>query len=485
MRPAALEADRVREEGHELPVAARAEVVVAGGGASGMCAAIAAARAGARTACIESGGFLGGVATGSLMAAFVSSSWATGIAAELIERLARRGAAPAWDPRDKGRTGTTPFDPECLKEEALDLMLDARATPLFHRLVVAPVMAGDRVRGVVVEGKSGRAAVLADVVVDCTGDADIAAAAGAPCTMGRESDHLTRPIALLFRLGGLDVRRIARYVEENPEEVQPQHRHGTHLRAGGENVISRISGFYRLVDRAKAAGELWPECHYFRLENLWVERGTAVCNTTRVYRVDGTSPDDLTRAEIEARRQIRLLVAFARRHVPGCENAFLIDVAPRLGVRETRRILARRTVTDEDAYGDAVFDDAVVTMDAKLVKRPVPPELDVHMPDPIEGSEKDLLERYPERVPRERHRYQIPYRALLPQGLDGLLVAGRAIGVSHLIDSSTRNMFMAMRLGQTAGVAAALAAGAGVSPAEVAVSRLREVLLSQGVSAGW
>jgi len=466
------------EEQRRTAVSRRADVIVAGGGPAGLTAAIAAARAGADVILVEQSSFLGGVATGAMMAALVGSHWAAGIGLELIDAMAGRGGAPKWD-GTPGRTATTPFDPEVFKDAALEMAQQAGVRLCFYTYACAPIVIDGAVKGLLTEGKSGREAMLADVVVDCTGDADLAAQAGAPVTKGRESDHKMRPFALLFRLGGLDVERIQQYVQENPSELQPQYRTGTKLSVGDEHVISRISGFYNLVEEAKRRGELSSECHYFRLENLWVERGTAICNTTRIYNVDGTNPDDLTQGELEGRRQIGNLVKFARRSIPGCENAFVIDTAPRMGVRETRRIIGRYVLTDEDAYGDAQFPDAIMRIESNLVQRPVPKELDVHMPEPIEGSPQDLLERDPDRVPRERHSYDIPYRCLLPQGVDGLLVAGRTISVSHRIDGTTRNMLVCMRVGQAAGAGAALASQKGLSPADVDSGSLQDVLRQQ------
>ncbi|MGE5597991.1 MAG: FAD-dependent oxidoreductase [Bacteroidota bacterium] len=473
--------DKVIEGARETGVLRKADVVVAGGGPAGLAAAVAAARAGAKVVLIERDAFLGGVATGSMMAALVGSGWATGVGLELMDRLADMGGAPKWDSAP-GRTGTTPFDPEVFKDAALEMIHEAGVDLLLHTWAAEPIVVEGKAMGVMTQSKSGRQAVLGKVVIDCTGDADLAAAAGASCLKGRESDHRMRPFALLFRLGGLDIPKIVQYVSENPEELQPQFRTGTLLKVGDEEVITRVSGFYKLVETAKMHGGLYPECHYFRLEDLWVNRGTAICNTTRIYYVDGTNVNDLTKGQIEGRKQIRKLIAFARKYIPGCENAFLIDTAPSMGVRETRRIVGEYSLTDEDAYSDARFEDAITTMHESLVRRPRPANLDIHMPDPIEGSPQDLIERFPERVPRESHSYQIPFRALLPKGIDGLLVAGRAISVSHMIDSTTRLMLICMRTGQAAGAAAALSARKGISPRRLDYAELRSILVGQGMA---
>lgn len=469
----------VLEKEKKLAVLATADVVVAGGGPAGFVAAIAAARVGASVVLLEDKGYLGGVATAVMMTALVGSSWSRGISRELMDRMADAGGAPRWEP-EKRTNQTTPFDAECFKETALSMCLEAGVQLFLYTRACAPYEEGGVVKGVITESKKGRTVVLARQVIDCTGDADLAAQAGAQMMVGRETDGAMRPFAMLFRLGGMDIPKLLEYVRENPDELQPQHTHDTMQSAGGEPLVTRVSGFYKLVEQAKAADDLYDHIYYFRLETLWPERGVAICNATRIYHVDGTDPADLTRGEIEARRQIRKLVSFARKYIPGCENAFLLDVAPAMGVRETRRIVGDIYVTDEDAYADAQYEDTIMTIQSGLVPREMRKQLDVHMPDPIEGSDQDLLEKHPDRVPREPHTFQLPFRMMVPKGIDNLLVAGRTVSVSHMIDGSTRNMIPCMIFGQAAGVGAALCALHGYSTHAVPVEALRTELTRQG-----
>jgi len=474
-----IDAHTVVEPPKELPVIDRAEVLVAGGGASGFAAAVASGRAGAKTLLVEDRSSLGGVATAAMMNALVASRSSRGIALELMDRMAAAGGAPKWEPELR-INGTTPFDVECFKEAALAMCLEAGVSVRLYTRACELILVNGKAAGAVVESKAGRGAVLADAVVDCTGDADLAARAGAPVSKGRESDHKMRPFALLFQMGGLDIEKIAAYVRDRPDQLQPQHTRDTRHNVGREEVITRISGFYDLVERAKAAGDLYDGIHYFRLETLWVNRGTATCNTTRIYNVDGTDPADLTRGEIEGREQIRRVLAFARKYVPGCENAYLLGVSPALGVRETRRILGEYFLTTEDAYADKHFDDAVMTLKMDLPPIDLIKELDVHMPEPIEGSDRDLLEKHPDKMPGEPHEYQVPYRALIPRNVGGLLVAGKTISVSHLIDGYTRNMIPCMCFGQIAGTAAALCARRDCEPAALDIIDLKNELIRQG-----
>ena len=467
------------EESRELPIITT-DVVVAGGGASGFVAAIAAARAGAKVTLVEGRTFLGGVATQAMMAALVAGRAADGISRELIDEMTKLGGAPSYI--EERKVDTIPFDPEAFKHAALEMVLNAGIQLLFYTNVCGPIVINGETKGIVIENKAGRSAIMAKQTVDCTGDADLAYRAGVPCDFGRPSDNKTRPLTLIFRLGNIDVNKMVDYVEKYPEEIQPQYRGSNRLTFNGdEKVIQRISGFYKLVEEAKANGDLYDEIYYFRLENLQIDRRIAYCNTVRVYYLNGTKAEDLTKAEIEARRKIQKIYQFAKKYIPGCENSFIIDLASSLGVRETRRIVGEYQVTDEDAYGDKTFDDAFMTMKGHLVKRPLPIELDVHMPDPIEGSEKDWLERYPEKVPREAHTYQLPFRCLIPKGLKNMLVAGRTISVSHMIDQFTRNMIPCMRFGQVAGTGAALSALNNVSPKDLDFSLVKNELIRQGL----
>jgi len=466
---------------HQLPVLMTADVVVAGGGVSGLGAALAAARVGARTILVESNSFLGGTATASMMNAIVFSSQAGGIGVELLTRLAEAGGAPIWD-GDPARSQTTPFDNETYKYVALDMVEESGVELLLSATVVSPVIEGSAVRGVEVMTKSGLGVVLADRVVDCTGDADLAAQTGAPMAKGRKEDGAMRPFSLLFRVGGLDLYEMHEWAQRHPDQIQPAFREGTILSVGSEKVLTRISGFYDLMEQAKRGGEIPEELHYFRLETCWMDRGIALINTTRIYGVDGTNALDVTRGELIGRKQIRQLMQFMRTYLPGGKNAYLIDVAPKLGIRETRRIIGRASVKDEDVFADAKAADPIMTFTGNFPsltdeKRAI----DIHMPDPIEGSLKDLLERDPAAVKKERHTFQIPYGALLPQGVDNLLVAGRTISVSHNIDGYTRNQVVAMRMGEVAGTAAALSKREGVAPHELDYGLLKNTLAAAGM----
>jgi hypothetical protein len=333
-----------------------------------------------------------------------------------------------------------------------------------------------------VENKSGRQAILSKVVVDCTGDADLAYRAGAPCTIGREDDHKTRPMSLLFRLGNVNIDRIVEYCRQHPDQFDLSP-YATVLQR--EAKVLRIEGFYDIMESARNTGELDTNIHYLRFEGVDTENGTVIVNTVRVYDLDGSNARELARGEIEGRRQMMQMLQVIKKYVPGCEKAFLIDTALNLGVRETRRIVGEHVFTDVDAWNKVHFKDTV----AHLWRRAGLGE-EMHSPDAGEGlRDKAFYEKLKtydssEIPPPPERDFYFPYRSLIPQRLDGMLVAGRCMSVSHLGDTWTRGIMITMVCGQAAGAAAALAAKHGVGVRQVDIRELQDALSSQGVDIG-
>ncbi len=463
--PAQLEGPgRVVEPVRHLPVAHEADVLVVGGGIAGVMAAVAAGRTGARTLLVERFGSLGGTGTSAMMNLFyVPYAASRGLVRELFDRLIARGGAIPGE--------FVVYDPELYKVTALDMLAEAGVQVLLHTLVSDAIMDGDRLRGIVVENKSGRQAVLARVTVDASGDGDVAARAGAPYIKGRERDGKMRPMTLIFRMGGVDAARLVEYVRAHPEDFSPD---PLQCMLDLEHHMIRVFGFFKLVEEAKARGELWPDCYYFRVESVLPDRGVLTVNATRVYGVDGTRADDLSRAEIETRRQMLQLAAFARKYVPGFERSFILDSASTIGVRETRRIRGEYVMTEDDILAGRQYDD-VVGVDANQQN---PRQQGGHPPDGKEGGPQDLEARS---MIARMFVYEIPYRVLVPQAVDGLLVAGRCLSVDHHADVYTRNQGTAMASGVAAGVAAALAARTGVEPRRVDVAGVQGALRRLGV----
>ena len=443
-------------------LAGETDVVVVGGGPAGLGAAIAAADAGARVVLVERYGFFGGNATAALVMPLMSfftdkgtrkesssisllpsdhgpgEAVVHGVLRRLLERLVAAGGAVA----PSLATGfVVPFDPEWLKLIALELLDEAGVEFLFHSFA-SGVLPGNE--GVVLETKAGPLVMRAKVIIDCTGDGDVAAAAGAPYEVGR-FDGLVQPMTLMFRVAEFRRAAFNAYVRENPKEWRGVH------------------GLWALVRRATEAGELdlpREDMLFFATPH---ESEVSV-NSTRVTRVLGVDVWDLSYAEWCSRRQMRQIAAFLRRYVPGFEDSYVVQSGVQVGVRETRRILGEYQLNVEDVLGARKFDDAIA--------RGAYP-VDIHNP---KGS-GTLLKRLP---PGEA--YDIPLRCLLPKNTERLIVAGRCISGTHEAHSSYRVMAIVMATGQAAGVCAALATRKGTTPRRVNVKEIQRELLRQGAS---
>jgi glycine/D-amino acid oxidase-like deaminating enzyme len=457
----------------ELParhalVAGDADVLVVGGGPAGLGAALGAAGAGASVILAERYGFLGGNATAALVMPLMSfhtqrpsreragaatllptdhgpgDPVVSGALARLLERLVRAGGAipPSL------QTGyVVPFDPEWFKLIALELLDEAGVQFLLHAFasgVICERGSGCRVHGVVFETKSGPILIRAKVTVDCTGDGDVAAQAGAPFEIGRD-DGLVQPMTLMFRMVEFERAGFEAYVR-----AQPRQWRGVH-------------GLWDLVREASQAGELElprEDMLFFATPH---ERELSL-NSTRVTRVLGTDVWDLSYAEWTSRRQMRQIAAFLRKYVPGFERAYVVQSGVHVGVRETRRIVGDYRLSAEDVLGARKFEDGIARGSYPV---------DIHNP---EGT-GTLLKRLP---PGEA--YDIPLRCLLPQKTDGLVVAGRCLSGTHEAHSSYRVMPIVMATGQAAGVCAAFAAARNGTPRDVPASDVQRELLRQGAS---
>lgn len=455
----------VREPPRTLPVTHTAGVLVVGGGTAGVMAAIAAARNGAETLLVERNGFLGGAITAAMMAQISAGAPAvTGIGRELVDRLNRMGGVEG--------DFLIPIDPEAFKLVALEMLKEAGARLLMYTSVTGAVMEGQRARGIIVENKSGRQALLGKVLIDCTGDGDVCNWAGAPVQLGREGDHKMRPMTIMFRMGNIDIDGMVRYARAHPEDFSPDPKYQV---VQPEKGLVRMVGYFNLVAKAKANGELFEDCHYVRVEGVIVDRGTALINATRVYSVDGTRAEDLTRADLEGRRQAFQVAAFMRKYVPGFEHAYLAETAANVGVRETRHVLGEHVLTEEDIVTDRRFPDTVV----RSFKRQQP-GTPSHSPDAQEGAPTDISARS---VIAPVIGFNIPYRCFVPRKIDGLLVAGRCISQTHGADGWTRLQSCVWAMGQAAGTAAALAVRAALMPREMAgrISEVQATLRAQGM----
>jgi FAD-dependent oxidoreductase family protein len=396
----------------------------------------------------------------------VPSRCLSGTPREIVRRLVERDGAIDGGP-------TIPFDPETFKEVAENACLEAGVELLYYTTLSAPVVDAGRLSGVIVENKSGRQALTARVVVDCSGDADLAARAGVPCVKGRETDGKMRPFTLLFRLGNVDIRRVVEFARQHPDQFTADPNFQLLDLEGG---VVRISGFFDLVAQARERGELDKDCHYLRFEGVFPDRGTLFVNSTRVYGRDGTDVWDVTRGSIEARRQMDQLLRFIRQSVPGCERAFRIDASTTLGVRETRRIRGAHLLTEEDILAGKTYPDTVLK-----TWRHHGAGRNWHSPDGGEGAPSDPTYRT---LTTDLQSFEVPYGCLVPLQVENLLVAGRIISQTHEADMWTRGMYCCMLTGQCAGVAAAVAAQSGTAPRALEVPVLQRELAGQEVDLG-
>jgi hypothetical protein len=411
------EADsRVRESAFTLlnmPNPLKFDVIVAGSGIAGVAAAVSAARLGVSTALVERYGFLGGLATAGLVNPFMSHCTSKGdplIAGfydELRDRLAELDGI-------KART----FDSETMKYVLQEMCLEAGVRLYLHSWVSAVEVAGSCIKCVTIDGKGGPRAFEAGVYIDATGDGDLAAMSGAPWEKGRAEDGLPQSMTLMFDIGGVDFVAALRYVKEHPDQMRfPHLTPDADVEDLAKGIVS-VAGYYDLVSEAKAKDE-------FRLPGdlvFYISRprpGEVVVNTTHIGGVDGTDPDDLTRAEIETRRQTQSLIQFFRKYIPGFANSYLLRTAPQVGVRETRRIMGEYVLSADDVLNGTKFSDA----NARLAY-----PVDVHSPKG-NGYTKDEVKMTC--APPPGDWYEIPYRCLVPLKVDNLLVAGRCVSSTH------------------------------------------------------
>jgi hypothetical protein len=361
--------------------------------------------------------------------------------AKLVERLVANGGAFAPSPQ----TGfMVPFDPEILKLIALEMVDSAGVDFLFHSFASGVLMGNNgAVSGVIFETKSGPIVAKAKVVVDCTGDGDVAAFAGAPYEIGRSRDRMTQPMTMMFLLEGFVLERFKEYVQAHPDQW-----HG-------------VGGLSALMQQATEKNELnIPRDNILLFGN--VHQGHVTVNSTRILNTLGTDVWDLTRAELEGRRQVAQLSRFFRKYVPGFEKAFVQQSGIMTCVRESRRIMGEYVLTAKDVLDARKFDDSIA-----LASYPI----DLHSPT----GKGTILQKI-----KPGDAYSIPLRCLLPQKIENLLVGGRCISGTHVANASYRTMPVCVATGQAAGVCAALTVRGNQTPRNVKAADVQRELLRQG-----
>lgn len=435
------------------------DVIVCGAGTSGMIAAIAAARNNASVLLVEKYGFLGGTNTAAMVWPLMTfhhnrTQTTGGIANEIIERLqASRGSlGHLQDPIGFCST-ITPIDVESLKALYFDYCDEETIDLLLHTFIIDVIKDGSIIKGIKVANKSGTTELFAKVVIDATGDADVCKLARCPYVLGRDDDHLSQPMTMMFTMKQVNLNKVKDYMKDHPEEfMQDTTYTGDYL---------AVSGFFSKVKLAKERNDYTLNRDRVLFFQGMKEDEVSV-NMTRVSGLNGTNAWELSIAERLARKQVKDVIRFLKTYIPGFEDAYLLTTPAQIGVRETRHIEGRYVLTKDDILQGRTFDDAIA-----IGAFPI----DIHAPV---GSNLELLNL-------DGHKkYQIPLRTLLPINIEGLLVTGRAFSATHEANASARVSPTAMSLGQAAGTLAALAVKKNITPHQVDVKLLQDTLRRQG-----
>ena len=445
------------EPSRVTPVIHETDVLVIGSGPGGLAAALGAARAGVRVTLVERFGCFGGNITTVWVEGFAwyrheQTVEAGGIGMEFEERAKAAGAAVP-----ESQSLSYELDSEGFKLVADALVQEAGIYPMMHRYFVAPIMEADMIKGVIVESKAGREAVLGTVVIDATGDADVAERAGAPCL--KTPVEQMQAASVMFHLAGADKQRFMEGVKADPQTYADWSSGEWQVETDGkeDEMFSPYLG--KPFEKAIKNGIIPP--HLNTIAGTWGavhDTGEMTyMNLVHLAGCDGTDPDSLTRFEIEGRKQTMLAIDALREYTPGCESARLRNFGMTIGIRDTRKIDALYNMTETDVREQGRFDDTI-------------------------GIYPEFIDGYGILIIPTTGRYmQIPYRALIPKRVQNLLVAGRAIGGDKVAHAATRNMACCAVAGQGAGVAAAIAVKAGVNVSGVDMGLVQAELGKQGV----
>ncbi|WP_315764556.1 MULTISPECIES: FAD-dependent oxidoreductase [unclassified Bradyrhizobium] len=440
----------IEEPARRIPVYGEYEVAVLGGGPAGIAASVAAARAGRRTLLIERYGFLGGMGTAAGVTNFCGlhanvhgemHRVVQGVATELLARIDRLGGLNAPH-LVLGKILAQAYDTAAYKIAADDLLAAHKVDILFHALGAGVVMDDARnIAALAIETKSGRQAVRANIFIDCSGDGDLAAWAGAPFEVGDGEGHMLYP-SMMFRLNGIDPARAGEAWQTIPRLMAAAEAAGTHKFPRKAAIV-----------RPQRSPVEWR------------------VNFTQLARADGSAisgivADDLTQGEIVGRRQAVEAFEFLRT-VPGFEQAYIVDLPPQLGIRETRRVTGGYCLTGEDVLGCASFSDSIGVNGW-----------------PIEAHVAgDVIFKFPP-IPQSRGYNELPYRMLVPEGIDNLLVAGRCASMTHEGQSAARVSGACFAMGEAAGAAAAQSLAAKTRPREISIDTLQLELTQRGAFIG-
>ena len=447
---------QITEASKSIPVVAETDVLVVGGGPGGLAAALSSARAGVDTMLVERFGCLGGNMT---VVGVESIAWyrreqtvdVEGIGIEM-ERRAKAMGATSPEPQSKSEA----INADMFKYVADVLVHESGVRPLLHSVAIDAIMEGSTIKGVIVHNKSGRQAILAQRVIDATGDADLAVFVGAPCRKTPKEEMLS--VTVMFSVSGVNKQRFLDYVRDNPTTYKSWQESWDTQKGGKEDDL--FSPYLaKPFDQAREAGVIPPGLK--SIGGTWStisDSGEATyLNMIHMSNYDGTDVWDLTRAEIDGRYQALQAIRALNHFAPGFETARLRTYGTTLGVRDTRKITGRYELTEHDVTNQARFDDAIGIF-----------------PEFVDGYGVLLL-------PITGRYYQVPYGILVPQQVENLLVAGRCVAGDKISHASVRSMMCCTVTGQGAGVAAAVSVQDGVNVGEVKIDHVQRALVRQGV----
>lgn len=451
----------IKEPAREIAVRAEVDVLVVGGGPSGIMAAEAAAKdKNLKVMLIESRGYLGGNLTiGLPILSFLGpkgNQVIRGAAQKFIDRLRAKNAAGEHK-RCKNHMSLTIIDPEEVKTTAWEIMDEAGVNVLCYTFVSDSIVENGEVKGVIIESKAGREAILAKSVIDCTGDGDVAFRAGVECHKGDKEGGM-QPPTLMYSMRGVEIQKLRDAICNEPQKYDMDVMPPEQFRTGHFITV----GLRGCIKEAQEAGLDIPVARTILItglkeDEIWV-------NMTRVNGVDSTLPESYTKGEHDARKQMYVVAEYLRRFVPGFEKAWIETVAPFMGIRESRVIVGKYVMTAEDILQQKHFDDVIA-----VAGYPV----DIHH---AKGGDCTMLFC--------DDAYDIPYRVLVPEKIENLLVAGRCSSMNHEAMAATRVMSTCMALGEAAGTAARIALAAGVKPSQVDVAEVQKALLANGAYLG-
>ena len=410
------------------------DVIVVGAGPAGLCAAMSAAREGSKVLLIERFGTVGGNLTvgfiGPVMGLVVK-----GTMAEEINKMA------------ENTVYSVQHDVEKLKTNLIKWLNHENITVMLNMPVVDVEMEGNKIRGVIVGTQSGLKLFKASVIIDSTGDGVVSYLAGANYEIGREEDGLTQPASILFMIENIEPGKAIQCTHEEHDTVLPK------------------GNYLDLCRKANENGELPAAVNIVRLYSSYTECEQMV-NATQLNKVDGLDSGELYNAQLDLRTQIDMVMDFLKKNVPGYENIKVKESSSSIGIRETRRIVGEYVLTGEDVISGRSFDDTVV--------HKVNFAIDIHNPDGAGQAESD-------NCPAWGAGYNIPYRCFVPKKIDNLLVAGRCISGDHRAHASYRIMNICMVGGEAVGAAAALCVKEGVTPRNLDVKKLQNLLTERGI----